>query len=75
MPNYGKIFGVIYSRSPFFSAISPLLYSAVRDLTGSYDAILPATIPGFILGGRPPAGLSLHQINKAQLSPDCCSQS
>ena len=47
----------------------------MRDLTGSYGAILPATIQGFILGGRQPPGLSLHQINKAQLSPDFYSQS
>ena len=51
MANYGKIFGMLYLPFALFSAISPLLYSVVRDLTGSYDAILLATIPGFILGG------------------------
>lgn len=40
MANYGKIYGMLYMPFGFASAVSPVLYGRVRDVTGSYDQML-----------------------------------
>ena len=40
MANYGKIYGMLYMPFGMASAISPVLYGRVRDVTGSYDQML-----------------------------------
>jgi MFS transporter, OFA family, oxalate/formate antiporter len=40
MKQYGRIYGWLYTPFGIFSAISPLLYGAIRDATGSYDLML-----------------------------------
>jgi len=51
MAHYGKIYGMLYMPFGVFSAISPIIYSSVRDSTGSYDQILFIAIFGYIIGG------------------------
>lgn len=51
MAHYGKIYGMLYMPFGLFSAASPLLYAWVRDTQGSYDPILMAAIPAFVIGG------------------------
>jgi len=51
MAHYGKVYGMLYMPFGFFSAVSPLVYARVRDVTGSYDAILEVTLFGFLIGG------------------------
>ncbi len=51
MGHYGKIYGMLYLPFGLASAISPMIYGAVRDATGSYDAILLAAAPMFVAGG------------------------
>ena len=51
MAHYGKIYGMLYMPFGVFSAISPIVYSSVRDATGSYDPILFYSIFGYISGG------------------------
>lgn len=51
MANYGKIYGMLYMPFGLFSAGSPLLYAYVRDTSGSYNPILAAAIPAFVIGG------------------------
>lgn len=51
MAHYGKIYGMLYMPFGVFSAISPLVYSSVRDSTGSYDQILFIAIFGYVIGG------------------------
>lgn len=40
MAHYGKIYGMLYLPFGIASAISPVLYGRVRDVTGSYDQML-----------------------------------
>jgi MFS family permease len=40
MAHYGKIYGMLYMPFGIASAISPVLYGRVRDVTGSYDQML-----------------------------------
>lgn len=51
MGHYGKIYGMLYLPFGLASAISPMIYGAVRDATGSYDAILLTAAPMFVVGG------------------------
>lgn len=51
MGHYGKIYGMLYLPFGLFSAISPMIYGAVRDSTGSYDNMLFVAAPMFVLGG------------------------
>lgn len=51
MANYGKVYGMLYMPFGFFSAVSPLVYARVRDVTGSYDAILQVSLFEFLVGG------------------------
>ncbi|MBL0966151.1 MFS transporter [Blastomonas sp. UPD001] len=51
MAHYGKIYGMLYMPFGIFSAISPIVYSSVRDATGSYDPILFYSIFGYVIGG------------------------
>lgn len=50
MVNYGKIYGMLYMPFGFASAISPVLYGRVRDVTGSYDGMLFAAMFLFAAG-------------------------
>jgi MFS family permease len=49
--HYGKIYGMLYLPFGLASAASPMVYGAVRDMTGSYDGILYVAAPMFVLGG------------------------
>ena len=51
MLHYGKIYGSLYMPFGIASALSSILYAYVRDVTGSYDAILIVAFFGFIIGG------------------------
>jgi MFS family permease len=51
MANYGRIYGMLYMPFGIGSAVSPILYGAVRDSTGGYDAMLTAAIFLFAGGG------------------------
>lgn len=51
MAQYGRIYGWLYMPFGIGSAVSPILYGAVRDATGSYDAMLTAAIALFAGGG------------------------
>ena len=51
MAHYGSIYGWLYMPFGIGSAISPAIYGAVRDRTGSYDAMLLVAIGLFALGG------------------------
>ena len=51
MRHYGSIYGVLYMPFGIGSAISPILYGAVRDATGGYDAMLLAASLMFAAGG------------------------
>jgi MFS transporter, OFA family, oxalate/formate antiporter len=50
MAHYGKIYGMLYMPFGIASAISPVLYGRVRDVTGSYDAMLQAAMGLFVVG-------------------------
>lgn len=51
MAHYGRIYGLLYMPFGLGSAISPILYGAVRDATGSYDMMLIAAGAMFAVGG------------------------
>ena len=51
MAHYGRIYGLLYMPFGIGSAISPILYGAVRDATGNYDAMLTAAAMMFVCGG------------------------
>jgi OFA family oxalate/formate antiporter-like MFS transporter len=48
---YGRIYGMLYMPFGIGSAISPIIYGRVRDVTGSYDAMLAAAMLMFVAGG------------------------
>jgi OFA family oxalate/formate antiporter-like MFS transporter len=50
MAHYGKIYGMLYMPFGIASAISPAVYGAVRDNTGSYAPILQVALFLFIAG-------------------------
>ncbi len=51
MAHYGRIYGWLYMPFGIGSAVSPILYGAVRDATRSYDAMLLAAMVMFAAGG------------------------
>lgn len=51
MANYGAIYGALYVPFGIGSAISPIMYGKVRDVTGGYDAMLAAAVVMFAVGG------------------------
>lgn len=51
LANFGRIYGMLYMPFGLGSAVSPLIYGAVRDRTGSYDAMLVAAAIMFVAGG------------------------
>ena len=51
MRHYGRIYGALYMPYGIGSAISPILYGAVRDRTGNYDAMLATSVGLFAVGG------------------------
>jgi MFS family permease len=50
MRHYGKIYGMLYMPFGIASAISPLVYGRVRDVTGHYDPILHVAAGCFLFG-------------------------
>jgi MFS family permease len=50
MAHYGKIYGMLYMPFGIASAISPVLYGRVRDVSGSYDGMLYAAMFLFAAG-------------------------
>ena len=50
MKQYGRIYGWLYMPFGIFSALSPVLYGAIRDSTGSYDLMLKLAMLLFGLG-------------------------
>ncbi len=51
MAHYGSIYGLLYMPFGLGSAVSPAIYGAVRDATGSYDAMLMVAAGLFAAGG------------------------
>ena len=47
--HYGTLFGCIISVLAAATALGPVAGSAIRDLTGSYDMLLWATVPAFLI--------------------------
>lgn len=50
MASYGKIYGMLYMPFGISSAISPVLYGRVRDVSGNYDQMLYASMFLFAAG-------------------------
>lgn len=48
--HYGKIYGMLYMPFGIFSAISPVAYGRIRDVSGSYDQMLMAATFLFVSG-------------------------
>lgn len=48
---YGRIYGALYMPFGIGSAISPIIYGRIRDVTGSYDLMLMAATIMFATGG------------------------
>lgn len=51
MAHYGRIYGALYMPFGIGASVSPIIYGAVRDRTGDYDAMLTAAAILFVLGG------------------------
>ena len=64
--HYGAIYGALYVPFGIGSAISPILYGKVRDLTGGYDAMLTAAVVMFAAGGALLLTLGRYPVLKAQ---------
>ena len=60
MAHYGKIYGLLYMPFGMASAVSPAIYGAVRDATGSYDAMLAIAIGLFAIGALLPLTLGRY---------------
>ena len=60
MANYGSIYGLLYMPFGLGSAVSPALYGAVRDATGSYDAMLRVAMALFAVGAVLPLTLGRY---------------
>lgn len=69
MAHYGKIYGLLYMPFGLGSAISPAIYGAVRDATGSYDAMLMVAIGLFAVGGLLPLTLGRYPVFKGSEVP------
>lgn len=50
MRQYGQIYGLLYLPFGLCSALSPVFYGKVRDLTGNYDLMLTVSAGLFLLG-------------------------
>ena len=48
--HYGRIYGLLYMPFGIGSAVSPILYGRVRDVTGSYDLALMTAMGAFVVG-------------------------
>lgn len=62
LAHYGKIYGLLYMPFGLGSAISPAIYGAVRDATGSYDAMLMVSIGLFAVGSLLPLALGRYPV-------------
>lgn len=51
MAHYGRIYGALYMPFGIFSAVSPMIYGAVRDATGGYEPMLTVAMGLFAVGG------------------------
>lgn len=51
MAHFGRVYGMLYMPFGVGSAISPIIYGAVRDRAGSYDPMLLAAMLLFTVGG------------------------
>lgn len=49
MAHYGKIYGMLYMPFGIAASLSPVLYGHVRDVTGSYDGMLQASMLLFVV--------------------------
>ena len=70
MANYGAIYGALYVPFGVGSAISPILYGKVRDLTDGYDAMLGVAILMFAVGGALLLTLGGYPVLEAQGGDD-----
>lgn len=50
MAHYGKIYGLLYMPFAMLSGLSPALYGAMRDASGSYDGVLQLAATLFAAG-------------------------
>jgi MFS family permease len=69
MAHYGKIYGLLYMPFGLGSAVSPAIYGAVRDATGSYDAMLLVAIVLFAVGGLLPLSLGRYPVFAGTAEP------
>lgn len=69
MAHYGKIYGLLYMPFGIASAISPVLYGRVRDVTGSYDGMLFAAMFLFAAGAALLITLGRYPVFKGQAQP------
>ncbi|MFZ4688533.1 MAG: MFS transporter [Polymorphobacter sp.] len=69
MAHYGKIYGLLYMPFGIGSAVSPAIYGAVRDATGSYDAMLLVAIGLFAAGSLLPLTLGRYPVFAGTLDP------
>ncbi|WP_439532821.1 MFS transporter [Polymorphobacter sp.] len=73
LAHYGKIYGMLYMPFGVGSAISPAIYGAVRDATGSYDAMLVVASGLFLVGALLPLLLGRYptpaDLGEAEVAP------
>ncbi|MBB4614859.1 MFS transporter [Novosphingobium taihuense] len=50
MAHYGKIYGLLYMPFAMLSGLSPAIYGAMRDASGSYDSVLQLAAALFATG-------------------------
>lgn len=50
MAHYGKIYGLLYMPFAMLSGLSPAIYGAMRDASGSYDSVLKLAAALFATG-------------------------
>ncbi len=60
MAHFGKIYGFLYMPFGIGSAVSPILYGQVRDVSGSYDGMLMVASAMFVIGGALLLGLGRY---------------
>lgn len=70
MAHYGKIYGMLYMPFGIFSAISPMLYGRVRDVTGSYDNMLLTAMFLFVGGALLLLTLGRYPVFTATPAPE-----
>lgn len=51
LARFGRIYGVLYMAFGVAAGVSPILYGAVSDATGSYDLALWSACVAFVVGG------------------------